>query len=59
PHTQFDAQASYALGMGLDVMVSVLNINNEVFGFYQGSPRFPIQREFYGRSISLGFRLTR
>ena len=28
-------------------MVSGLNLNNEVFGFYQGSSQFPIQREYY------------
>lgn len=59
PHTQLDAQASYILGNGLQVLINLLNLNDEVFGFYQGSPRFPIQREFYGRSFSLGLRLVR
>lgn len=59
PHNQVDAQASYRLSNGVQVIVNFLNLNNEVFGFYQGSPRYTIQREFYGRSYSLGFRLTR
>jgi outer membrane receptor protein involved in Fe transport len=59
PHTQCDAQASYRLLNGLQVIASVLNINNAVFGFYQGSPRYPIQREFYRRTFALGFRLLR
>jgi hypothetical protein len=37
----------------------MLNISNEVFGFYLGSPQYPIQREFYGWSASLGVRYTR
>lgn len=39
--------------------VSLLNLNNEVFGFYQGSPRYQIQREFYNRTVSAGVRVTR
>jgi hypothetical protein len=36
----------------------MLNLNNEVFGFYQGSEQFPIQREYYSRTISAGLRWT-
>jgi len=57
PHTQLDAQASYALKNGLQVIFSVLNINNEVFGFYIGDPKFMIQREFYSPTYNLGFRI--
>ncbi len=58
PHTQVDAQFSYLLpkGHGLRAIASMLNLNNEVFGFYQGSERFPIQREYYGRTFSFGLR---
>jgi hypothetical protein len=28
-----------------------LNLNNEVFGFYQGSTQYPIQREFYKPTV--------
>jgi TonB-dependent receptor len=60
PHTQVDAQASYWIprGHGLQVVVSGLNLNNEVFGFYQGAEQFPIQREYYSRTISAGLRWT-
>lgn len=60
PHTQVDAQVSYWIprGHGLQVIVSGLNLNNEVFGFYNGAERFPIQREYYNRTISAGLRWT-
>jgi TonB-dependent receptor len=58
PHTQLDAQASYRLNHGLQLFASVLNGNNEVFGFYNGSPQYVLQREFYGWSSSFGLRLT-
>ena len=59
PHRQVDAQLSYALGNGLKVFVNGLNLNNEVFGFYNGSPQWNIQREFYSRTYSAGLRLVR
>ena len=55
-HTQLDAQGSFRLKSRLKLIVSLLNLNNEVFGFYQGSPQYPTQREFYGRSYAIGFR---
>jgi TonB-dependent receptor len=60
PHTQVDAQVSYRLphGHGVHAIVSMLNLNNEVFGFYLGSEQFPIQREYYSRTISVGLRWT-
>ncbi len=60
PHTQVDAQVSYRVphGHGVHFIVSMLNLNNEVFGFYQGSEQFPIQREYYSRTISGGLRWT-
>jgi TonB-dependent receptor len=58
-HTQVDAQASYTVHRQLQVVLALLNLNNEVFGFYQGSPQYPIQREFYNRTVSIGIRLTR
>jgi TonB-dependent receptor len=59
PHTQIDAQASYTFKNGFQVIVSGLNLNNEVFGFYNGSQQWMIQREFYGPTISLGLRINR
>ncbi len=58
PHTQLDAQASYMFKNGLKVVVSGLNLNNEVFGFYNGSPQFNIQREFYNRTFTVGIKKT-
>ena len=57
-HTQVDAQGSFRVYRGLQVIVSGLNLTNEVFGFYQGSPQYPIQREFYKPSYSFGLRYT-
>jgi len=55
-HTQLDLQGTYRLHGGLKFIASFLNLNNEVFGFYQGSPIYPIQREFYGRTYMFGLR---
>jgi TonB-dependent receptor len=57
-HTQYDVQASYRLFKGLSLVAYGLNLSNEVFGFYQGTAPYPIQREFYHPTISLGFRWT-
>jgi TonB-dependent receptor len=59
PHTQVDAQASYTFRSGLQVIASGLNLNNQVFGFYNGDPVWNIQREFYGPTFFLGFKLNR
>lgn len=58
PHTQLDAQVSYLIpnGRGLRLVASFLNLNDEVFGFYQGGERFPIQREYYSPTYSFGLR---
>jgi hypothetical protein len=60
PHTQVDAQASYRIprAHGIQAVVSFLNLTNEVFGFYFGSEQYPIQREYYSRTISAGLRWT-
>ncbi len=60
PHTQVDAQVSYWLprGHGLQLVGYGLNLTNETFGFYQGSEQFPIQREYYSRTFSVGLRWT-
>jgi TonB-dependent receptor len=57
-HTQVDIQGSYRMYKGLQLVVSGLNLSNEVFGFYQGSPIYPIQREFYKPSVMFGMRWT-
>src|SRR5882762_9920293 len=56
PHLQFDAQGSMRLTHGLTFVMYGLNINNEVFGFYNGSPQYMLQREFYKPTIAAGFR---
>jgi len=55
-HVQVDAQASIRLNHGLTLIVSGLDLNNEVFGFYQGSPQYMIQREYYQPTYSAGLR---
>ena len=55
-HTQFDIQGTYRLYKGLEFVASGLNLSNEVFGFYTGSPIYPNQREYYHPTVSLGFR---
>ncbi|MEP6915190.1 MAG: TonB-dependent receptor [Acidobacteriota bacterium] len=57
-HVQVDAQGSVNLGHRLTVVMSGLNLTNEVFGFYQGDPRYIIQREYYKPSFAVGLRLS-
>jgi TonB-dependent receptor len=57
-HTQIDAQATYYVGKGFTVLASGLNMNNEVFGFYNGSTRYLTQREYYKPTYSGGIRWT-
>jgi hypothetical protein len=55
-HTQFDVQGSVRVHKGLSLFAYGLNLTNEVFGFYQGSPNYPIQREFYKPTVAFGIR---
>ena len=55
-HFQVDAQGSFRLYKGFQFIASGLNLNNEVFGFYVGSPQYPIQREYYKPTYTFGFR---
>jgi len=55
-HYQVDAQASYRFYKGFSAVVSGLNLNNEVFGYYQGSTQFVNQREFYKPTYTGGIR---
>jgi hypothetical protein len=57
-HTQLDAQGAFRMYRGLQLIVAGLNLTNEVFGFYNGSPQYPIQREFYKPSYMFGLRYT-
>jgi TonB-dependent receptor len=58
-HFQVDAQGSFRLGKGWSFLAEALNLNNEVFGFYQGSQQYFIQREFYKPTYTFGFRWDR
>jgi TonB-dependent receptor len=55
-HTQVDAQASYYLGKGFTVKAVGENMNNAVFGFYNGSQQYMVQREYYKPTYSGGVR---
>ncbi len=56
PHLQVDAQASFRLQKSLTVIAQGLNLTNDVFGFYNGSPWYTIQREYYKTTYSFGLR---
>ena len=55
-HYQVDAQVSYRFYKGINVVADGLNLNNEVFGYYQGSGQFVNQREYYKPTYSGGLR---
>ena len=55
-HYQVDAQASYRVWKGISAVVEGLNLNNEVFGYYQGSTQFVNQREYYKPTYTAGLR---
>ena len=55
-HLQIDLQGTYNLPKGFQVVGYGLNLNNEVFGFYNGSEIYPVQREFYKPTFGGGLR---
>lgn len=55
-HFQIDVQGSYYIGRGLTFMAYGLNLNNEVFGFYNGQKQYFVQREYYEPTLGLGLR---
>ena len=58
PHTQVDAKITYYLGKGFTAMAIGENMNNDPFGFYNGSPQYMVQREYYKPTYSGGIRWT-
>ncbi len=58
-HTQVDAQATYYIGKGFTVLASGENMDNAVFGFYNGSKQYMVQREYYKPTYSGGLRWSR
>jgi TonB-dependent receptor len=55
-HIQLDAQGGIRVSHGLEFIAYGLNLNNEVFGFYQGSTQYMIQREYYQPTVAAGIR---
>ena len=55
-HLQTDLQGSYRLPKGFTAVAYGLNLNNEVFGFYNGNQNIPVQREFYKPTFGGGLR---
>jgi TonB-dependent receptor len=55
-HLEIDIQGSYRMVHGLSFVMYGLNLNNEVFGFYNGSTQYFNQREYYKPTIAAGFR---
>jgi TonB-dependent receptor len=58
PHFQVDAQMSARIYRGLRLQVQGLDLNNEVFGFYNGSPQYMTQREYYKPTYEVSLRWT-
>ncbi len=56
PHLQIDAQVGMRLYRGLHLELNGLNLNNEVFGFYNGSTEYMTQREYYKPTYSASLR---
>ena len=55
-HTQVNAQSFFYVGKDLTILASGQNMNDEVFGFYNGSPQYMVQREYYKPTYSGGLR---
>jgi len=57
-HLQVDAQMGARVWRGLHVILDGLNLNNQVFGFYNGQPQYVTQREYYKPTYSASLRWT-
>ncbi|MEP6780969.1 MAG: TonB-dependent receptor [Gemmatimonadaceae bacterium] len=58
PHSQIDASFTVNLTNNASLQLQGLNLNNAVFGFYNGTSaeKFANQREYYGRAIIAGIK---
>lgn len=58
PHSQIDASLTLSLTGDISMQLQALNLNNAVFGFYNGIPgtEYSNQREYYGRSVIVGMK---
>jgi len=57
-HMQVDAQGTMRIARSVTLVVYGLNLTNEVFGFYNGSPQYVVQREFYKPTFAIGIRMN-
>ena len=57
-HWQIDASVTWNFWKETAIQVQALNLNNETFGFFTGTPgnRYNNQREYYGTTWSVGLR---
>jgi hypothetical protein len=57
-HSQLDASVQYAATPSTTLQVQFLNINNAVFGFFNGTlnHQYDLQREYYGPTFYVGVR---
>jgi TonB-dependent receptor len=55
-HFQIDLQGSYQLKYGFTLIAYGLNLNNEVFGFYNGQKQYMTQREYYEPTFAMALR---
>lgn len=58
PHLQIDAQVGIRVYRALHLELNGLNLNNEVFGFYNGNPEYMTQREYYKPTYSVSLHWT-
>lgn len=58
PHSQFDASLTVNMTQDVSLQLQGLNLNNAVFGFYNGTPgsEYSAQREYYGRSLIMAVK---
>ncbi|HKC48587.1 MAG TPA: TonB-dependent receptor, partial [Gemmatimonadales bacterium] len=57
-HSQIDASLIYSVTPTMQLQLQALNLNNAVFGFFNGTPdhAFNIQREYYGQTFYVGMK---
>ena len=55
-HLQFDFLARYQITEKFSVYLEMINLGDEPFRVYEGSPDRPIQEEYYGWWGTIGFR---
>jgi Outer membrane receptor proteins, mostly Fe transport len=55
-HAQVDMQGTVRLYKGLNFLAYGQNLTNEPFGYYNGDPKYMIQREFYKQTLAFGLK---